>query len=60
VFLAGHTLRLEISSSNFPRFNRNLNNGKSNNGGEQPQKATNIILHDAKHPSALLLPVVPR
>ena len=60
VFLAGHTLRLEISSSNFPRFNRNLNNGKNNNGGEQPQKATNIILHDAKHPSALLLPVVPR
>ncbi len=60
VFLAGHTLRLEISSSNFPRFNRNLNNGKSNNGGERPQKATNIILHDAKHPSALLLPVVPR
>ena len=60
VFLAGHTLRLEISSSNFPRFNRNLNNGKSNNGGEQPQKATNVILHDAKHPSALLLPVVPR
>jgi putative CocE/NonD family hydrolase len=60
VFLAGHTLRLEISSSNFPRFNRNLNNGKSNNGGERPQKATNIILHDAKHPSALLLPIVPR
>ena len=58
VFLAGHTLRLEISSSNFPRFNRNLNNGKNNNGGERPQKATNIILHDAKHPSALLLPVV--
>jgi uncharacterized protein len=60
VFLAGHTLRLEISSSNFPRFNRNLNNGKSNNGGERPQKATNIILHDSKHPSALVLPVVPR
>ena len=60
VFLAGHTLRLEISSSNFPRFNRNLNNGKSNNGGERPQKATNIILHDAKHPSALVLPVVAR
>lgn len=59
VFLAGHTLRLEISSSNFPRFNRNLNNGKNNNGGERPQKATNIILHDAKHPSALVLPVVP-
>jgi uncharacterized protein len=59
VFRAGHTLRLEISSSNFPRFNRNLNNGKSNNGGERPLKATNIILHDARHPSALLLPVVP-
>lgn len=60
VFLAGHTLRLEISSSNFPRFNRNLNNGQSNIGAESPLKATNMILHDGQHPSALLLPIVPR
>lgn len=60
VFLAGHTLRLEISSSNFPRFNRNRNNGQSNSGAERPLKATNMIVHDADHPSALILPIVPR
>jgi putative CocE/NonD family hydrolase len=48
VFLAGHKLRLEVSSSNFPRFDRNL-----------MIKATNTILHDRDHPSALIVPVVP-
>src|SRR5579862_372430 len=60
VFLAGHQLRLEISSSNFPRFDRNLNTGEEQSRGIRMVKAANTILHDAKHPSALVLPVVPQ
>ncbi|HEV2349727.1 MAG TPA: CocE/NonD family hydrolase [Terriglobia bacterium] len=59
VFLAGHQLRLEISSSNFPRFDRNLNTGEEQSRGTRMVKAANTILHDARHPSALILPVVP-
>jgi putative CocE/NonD family hydrolase len=59
VFLAGHKLRLEISSSNFPRFDRNLNTGEEQAHAARMEKATNIISHDREHPSALLLPVVP-
>ena len=60
VFLKGHRIRLEISSSNFPRFDRNLNTGKSASTSATFVKATNKILHDPVHPSALILPVVPR
>ena len=60
VFLKGHRIRLEVSSSNFPRFDRNLNTGKPASTSAIFVKATNTILHDAAHPSALLLPVVPR
>jgi putative CocE/NonD family hydrolase len=59
VFRAGHRIRLEISSSNFPRFDRNLNTGESAATSAKWASATNTILHDAAHPSALLLPVVP-
>ncbi len=59
VFLAGHKLRLEVSSSNFPRFDRNLNTGEEQATATRPVKATNTIYHDRAHPSALLLPVVP-
>jgi putative CocE/NonD family hydrolase len=58
VFLKGHRLRLEISSSNFPRFNRNLNTGQDAGGTGKPVPATNTIYHDAEHPSALILPIV--
>jgi putative CocE/NonD family hydrolase len=63
VLKRGHSLRLEISSSNFPRFDRNLNTGeqrlmKSEDSDWTFTKATNVILHDAEHPSALILPVV--
>jgi putative CocE/NonD family hydrolase len=58
VFLRGHTLRLEISSSNFPRFDRNLNTGEAINVGRHFVSATNTILHDEQHPSALVLPVI--
>jgi uncharacterized protein len=60
VFLAGHKLRLEISSSNFPRFDRNLNTGENQDGATRWVKATNAVYHDGEHPSALVLSVVPQ
>ena len=59
VFLAGHRLRLEVSSSNFPRFDRNLNTGEEQARGTHMVKATNVIYHDKARPSALVVPVVP-
>jgi putative CocE/NonD family hydrolase len=59
VFLKGHALRLEISSSNFPRFDRNLNVAEQPESGQRFITAENVIYHDAKHRSALILPVVP-
>jgi len=58
VFLAGHKLRLEISSSNFPRFDRNLNTGEDQAHATRIVKATNTVWHDKEHPSAIILPVV--
>ena len=60
VFLAGHKLRLEVSSSNFPRFDRNLNTGEDQGHSARMVKATNAVYHDREHPSALILPVVPQ
>jgi putative CocE/NonD family hydrolase len=67
VFKKGHILRLEVSSSNFPRFDRNLNTGATRylktsdtTSGAQFVSATNVIYHDAEHPSALILPIVPK
>jgi uncharacterized protein len=59
VFLAGHRLCLEISSSNFPRFDRNLNTGEDQATSTKMQPATNTIYHDKAHPSALVLPIIP-
>ena len=59
VFKKGHEIRLEVSSSNFPRFDRNLNTGAVQATGKVFVSATNTILHDAEHPSALILPVMP-
>ncbi len=58
VFLRGHSLRLEIASSNYPRFDRNLNTGEEIKFAHNSVSAGNTILHDAEHPSALLLPVM--
>ncbi len=60
VFKKGHVLRLEVSSSNFPRFDRNLNTGEDAALGGSGIPATNTIFHDADHPSALVLQVVPK
>ncbi len=59
VFKAGHCIRLEVSSSNFPRFDRNLNTGEAAGNSAKWATATNTIVHDKAHPSALLLPVIP-
>ena len=59
VFLPGHKLRLEVASSNFPRFDRNLNTGEDQARATRMVKATNVIYHDRSRPSALILPIVP-
>ena len=59
VFKAGHRIRLYVSSSNFPRFNRNLNTGEKTFGSTRALKAQQTVYHDAEHPSALVLPVIP-
>jgi hypothetical protein len=58
VFLTGHRLRLEISSSNFPRFDRNLNLGEPSGTATNFITARNSIFHDAAHPSAVIVPVL--
>ncbi|HUI42378.1 MAG TPA: CocE/NonD family hydrolase [Terriglobia bacterium] len=58
VFLAGHRLRLEISSSNFPRFDRNLNTGQDAAHSPDFVKTTNTVYHDREHPSTLTIDVV--
>jgi putative CocE/NonD family hydrolase len=62
VFKAGHRIRVEVSSSNFPCFDRNLNTGGAL--GEErigdAVVATQTVFHDGARPSRLVLPVVPR
>jgi len=60
VFKAGHQIRLYVSSSNFPRFDRNLNTGEAIASGTRAVRARQTIYHDAQHPSRLVLPVIPR
>jgi putative CocE/NonD family hydrolase len=59
VFLAGHRIRLEISSSNFPNFNRNWNTAANPAYNGATVAAENRIFHDRAHPSVLILPVIP-
>jgi hypothetical protein len=60
VFRRGHRVRLEISSSNFPRFDRNTNTGDDSAHATRLVSAVNTITHDKEHPSALILPIVPK
>ena len=59
IFRKGHRVRLEISSSNFPHYARNLNTGLSNETTSAMQVAEQMILHDGAHRSRLILPVAP-
>jgi putative CocE/NonD family hydrolase len=60
IFLKGHKLRLEISSSNFPHYDRNLNTGEDQGHSTRMVKALNSVYHNSEHPSALILPMVPK
>lgn len=60
VFKAGHRIRVDISSSNFPKFDRNLNTGKSIGDSVEMQIAHQQIFHDHARPSHIVLPVIPR
>ena len=59
VFKRGHRLRVEISSSNFPRYARNQNTGLPLGTSAETAKANQTIYHDAEHPSHIVLPVIP-
>ncbi len=59
-FAPGHKLRIEVSSSNFPRFDRNLNTGGKNYDEDKPVVAHNVIHHSAEYPSSLTVTVVKR
>jgi len=58
VFRRGHRIRLEISSSNFPRFDRNPNTGRAVAGETRLQKARQAVYHDPRRGSRLVLPVI--
>ena len=60
VFKAGHRLRLEVSSSNFPRYDRNPNTGRDFGVDTEVRVAQQTIFHDSRYPSHLVLPVIPR
>ncbi|HJN30758.1 MAG TPA: CocE/NonD family hydrolase [Candidatus Latescibacteria bacterium] len=59
VFQVGHRLRLEISSSNFPRFDRNPNTGNTYGVDAQLRVAHQTVHHSADHPSHVRIPVIP-
>ena len=59
VFLPGHRLRVEVASSAFPKYDRNLNTGEPLATSTRMQTAHQTVHHDAARPSYLLCPVVP-
>lgn len=60
VFTVGHRIRLEVSSSNFPRFDRNLNTGEPLKTARRMRNAHNRVFHTSSYPSHLVLPIVAR
>jgi uncharacterized protein len=59
LFRRGHRIRLDISSSNFPRFDVNPNTGEPLNDNRSSRIAENTVYLDPSHPSRILLPVIP-
>ena len=59
VFKNGHRIRLDVSSSNYPRFDVNPNTGDPLGDYRRLVKADNTVYHDATYPSQIILPVVP-
>lgn len=62
VFLPGHRIRLEVSSSNFPRYDRNSNTGGviADDGEAEMRPAVNTVFHGQRHPSRVILPLIRR
>ena len=58
VFRKGHRIRVDVSSSNFPRFDVNPNTGEPLGDDRRSAVAINTVYHDAAHPSHIVLPVV--
>ena len=59
VFKRGHRIRLDVTSSNFPRWDRNPNTGHPFGADAMTRPAVQTILHDSEHPSQVILPVIP-
>ena len=59
VFKKGHRIRVDIASSNFPRFDRNPNTGHKFAEDAEMQVAHQQVFHDGAHPSHIILPVIP-
>ena len=59
VFARGHRIRIDVSSSNFPRLERNPNTGEPIGRHTRMVKADQTVLSDAEHPSRIVLPVIP-
>jgi putative CocE/NonD family hydrolase len=57
-FRVGHRIRVEISSSNFPHFDRNPNTGHPFGMDAEYERATQTVYHDVAHPSHIVLPIV--
>ncbi|HKT06746.1 MAG TPA: CocE/NonD family hydrolase [Gemmatimonadaceae bacterium] len=60
VFEPGHRIRVTVSSARFPKYDRNLGTGGSNERDSTFVVAHQRLLHDASHPSHIVLPVIPR
>ncbi len=60
VFLKGHSIRVHVTSSNFPLYDRNPNTGHEQGVDAEMQVAEQTIYHDERYPSHIILPVIPR
>ena len=60
VFMRGHRIRLEVSSSNFPKYDRNANTGGRIGRDRTVVSALQTVHHSTEHPSHVTLPIVPR
>ncbi|UOQ95337.1 CocE/NonD family hydrolase [Halobacillus shinanisalinarum] len=58
VFLTGHQIRIEVSSSNFPRFDANLNTGQTMMNSTESKLANQMVYHNKEWPSHIILPVI--
>ena len=59
LFKAGHRIRVEVTSSNFPRFDRNLNSGEDLATGRTRPSPTRRSSTHREHPSRIVLPIIP-